>query len=66
MLLVKLWDIWRRMRWLRRIDREARKYYRYKQKMTRQKYVVQTLYEGYSEAFDTAHKGQGGRYVCPK
>lgn len=51
MYFKKLYDLWCRMHWLRRIDREICKYHRYKLKMNRQKYVIQRLTDGYKEAF---------------
>ena len=47
----RTFNIWCKMRWLKRIDREIERYNHLKQKMKRQHYVIKQLSEGYNETF---------------
>jgi hypothetical protein len=47
----RLYNIWGKLRWLKRIDREMDRYNRLKHKMNRQQYVIKQLADGYYEAY---------------
>lgn len=47
----RLYSIWCKMRWLKRIDKEIDRYNRLKQKMNRQRYIIKQLSKGYNETF---------------
>lgn len=57
----RIYSIWCRMRWLKRIDREVDRYNHLKQKMNRQRYVIKELTKGYTEAYGESLNAEGGQ-----
>lgn len=51
--------ILRKVRWMKRIDREIDRYNRLKQKMNRQRFIIKQLAESYTEEFnEPMYKGE--------